>query len=47
MSFPFFTDYKKKVLQYQEDIDQLEGFQTQEMAKIKHLVGKLFELYFL
>lgn len=24
--------------QYQEDIDQLEGFQTQEMAKIKHLL---------
>jgi len=31
-------EYKKKVLQYQEDIDQLEGFQTQEMAKIKHLL---------
>jgi hypothetical protein len=46
ISFPFFIEYKKKVLQYQEDIDQLEGFQTQEMAKIKHLVGKLFEFYF-
>lgn len=31
-------DYKKKVCQYQEDKDQLEGFQTQEMAKIKHLL---------
>ncbi|KAK7870591.1 hypothetical protein R5R35_009095 [Gryllus longicercus] len=31
-------EYKKKVYQYQEDIDQLEGFQTQEMAKIKHLL---------
>ncbi|XP_069674177.1 golgin subfamily A member 1-like isoform X2 [Periplaneta americana] len=31
-------EYKKKVFQYQEDIDQLEGFQTQEMAKIKHLL---------
>lgn len=33
-----FSDYQKKVCQYQEDIDQLEGFQTQEMAKIKHLL---------
>nr|CAD7434044.1 unnamed protein product [Timema monikensis] len=32
-----FSEYKKKVFQYQEDLDQLEGFQTQEMAKIKHL----------
>lgn len=32
------SDYQKKVCQYQEDIDQLEGFQTQEMAKIKHLL---------
>ncbi|KAL0273778.1 UNVERIFIED_CONTAM: hypothetical protein PYX00_006375 [Menopon gallinae] len=32
------ADYQKKVCQYQEDIDQLEGFQTQEMAKIKHLL---------
>lgn len=31
-------DYKKKICQYQEDKDQLEGFQTQEMAKIKHLL---------
>ncbi|XP_067001450.1 golgin subfamily A member 1 [Anabrus simplex] len=31
-------EYKRKVFQYQEDIDQLEGFQTQEMAKIKHLL---------
>nr|CAD7263676.1 unnamed protein product [Timema shepardi] len=31
-------EYKKKVFQYQEDLDQLEGFQTQEMAKIKHLL---------
>ncbi|XP_049781739.1 golgin subfamily A member 1 isoform X2 [Schistocerca cancellata] len=31
-------EYKKKVYQYQEDMDQLEGFQTQEMAKIKHLL---------
>ncbi|XP_023722268.1 golgin subfamily A member 1 isoform X3 [Cryptotermes secundus] len=30
-------EYKKKVIQYQEDIEQLEGLQTQEMAKIKHL----------
>ncbi|KAF4527631.1 hypothetical protein B566_EDAN016362 [Ephemera danica] len=30
--------YKKKAFQYQEDLDQLEGFQTQEMAKIKHLL---------
>jgi golgin subfamily A protein 1 len=41
MHFHFFAEYKKKVIQYQEDIDQLEGFQTQEMAKIKHLVGRL------
>jgi len=45
--FLSFIEYKKKVLQYQEDIEQLEGFQTQEMSKIKHLVGKLFEFYFL
>lgn len=31
-------EYKKKAMQYQEDMDQLEGFQTQEMAKIKHLL---------
>ncbi|KAG8223654.1 hypothetical protein J437_LFUL001761 [Ladona fulva] len=31
-------EYKKKAIQYQEDMDQLEGFQTQEMAKIKHLL---------
>ncbi|XP_023722258.1 golgin subfamily A member 1 isoform X2 [Cryptotermes secundus] len=31
-------EYKKKVIQYQEDIEQLEGLQTQEMAKIKHLL---------
>lgn len=44
--FLSFIEHKKKVLQYQEDIEQLEGFQTQEMSKIKHLVGKLFEFYF-
>ncbi|XP_071445778.1 golgin subfamily A member 1 [Hetaerina americana] len=31
-------EYKKKAIQYQEDMDQLEGFQTQEMSKIKHLL---------
>lgn len=30
-------------MQYQEDIEQLEGLQTQEMAKIKHLVGRLYD----
>jgi len=34
----FFIDYKKKLYSFQEDAEQLEGFQTQEMAKIKHLV---------
>jgi len=34
----FFVDYKKKLYSFQEDAEQLEGFQTQEMAKIKHLV---------
>lgn len=31
-------DYQKKICEYQEDIDQLQGFQIQEMAKIKHLL---------
>uniref|UniRef100_T1HRG0 GRIP domain-containing protein n=1 Tax=Rhodnius prolixus TaxID=13249 RepID=T1HRG0_RHOPR len=31
-------EYKRKICQYQEDKDQLEGFQTQEMAKVKHLL---------
>ncbi|XP_054282991.1 golgin subfamily A member 1-like [Macrosteles quadrilineatus] len=29
---------KRKIYQYQEDKDQLEGFQTQEIAKLKHLL---------
>lgn len=29
---------KRKICQYQEDKDQLEGFQMQEIAKIKHLL---------
>uniref|UniRef100_A0A1B6DB84 Uncharacterized protein n=1 Tax=Clastoptera arizonana TaxID=38151 RepID=A0A1B6DB84_9HEMI len=29
---------KRKICQFQEDKDQLEGFQIQEMAKIKHLL---------
>ncbi|KAK6618916.1 hypothetical protein RUM44_003297 [Polyplax serrata] len=32
------AEYKKKICQFQEDMDQLQGFQTQEMAKIKHLL---------
>ncbi|XP_017886845.1 golgin subfamily A member 1-like isoform X1 [Ceratina calcarata] len=31
-------EYKKKLYSFQEDAEQLEGFQTQEMAKIKHLL---------
>lgn len=31
-------EYKKKLYSFQEDVEQLEGFQTQEMAKIKHLL---------
>ncbi|XP_044594993.1 golgin subfamily A member 1-like isoform X1 [Cotesia glomerata] len=31
-------EYKKKLHSFQEDAEQLEGFQTQEMAKIKHLL---------
>ncbi|XP_043275854.1 golgin subfamily A member 1 isoform X1 [Venturia canescens] len=31
-------EYKKKLYTFQEDAEQLEGFQTQEMAKIKHLL---------
>ncbi|KAL6259950.1 hypothetical protein P5V15_009859 [Pogonomyrmex californicus] len=31
-------EYKKKLYNFQEDAEQLEGFQTQEMAKIKHLL---------
>ena len=33
------SEYKKKLYSFQEDAEQLEGFQTQEMAKIKHLVS--------
>jgi len=33
-----YIDYKQKAIQYQEDLDQLEGFQSQEIAKVKHLV---------
>ncbi|XP_065350220.1 golgin subfamily A member 1 isoform X2 [Cloeon dipterum] len=32
------TAYRQKAIQYQEDLDQLEGFQTQEIAKVKHLL---------
>nr|CAD7205360.1 unnamed protein product [Timema douglasi] len=39
------TEYKKKVFQHQEDLDQLEGFQTQEMAKIKHLLIRNWALH--
>ncbi|XP_039315726.1 golgin subfamily A member 1 isoform X2 [Solenopsis invicta] len=31
-------EYKKKLYSFQEDAEQLEGFQTQEMAKVKHLL---------
>lgn len=31
-------EYKKKLHSFQEDAEQLEGYQTQEMAKIKHLL---------
>lgn len=31
-------DYKHKLMEYQEDKEQLENFQTQEIAKVKHLV---------
>lgn len=34
-----FTGYREKAIQYQEDLDQLEGFQSQEIAKVKHLVS--------
>lgn len=34
----YFLEYKKKLYSFQEDAEQLEGFQTQEMAKVKHLV---------
>lgn len=52
----FVSEYKKKLYSFQEDAEQLEGFQTQEMAKIKHLVSfiyffslkaYLYRLYFL
>lgn len=35
-------EYKKKLYSFQEDVEQLEGFQTQEMAKIKHLVNTFY-----
>ncbi|XP_015592620.1 golgin subfamily A member 1 isoform X1 [Cephus cinctus] len=31
-------EYKRKLYTYQEETELLEGFQTQEMAKIKHLL---------
>uniref|UniRef100_A0A0A9VSN5 Golgin subfamily A member 1 n=2 Tax=Lygus hesperus TaxID=30085 RepID=A0A0A9VSN5_LYGHE len=31
-------EFKRKVAQYQEERDTLEGFQTQEISKIKHLL---------
>lgn len=31
-------EYKKKLYNFQEDAEQLESFQTQELAKIKHLL---------
>ncbi|XP_058799083.1 golgin subfamily A member 1 [Phymastichus coffea] len=31
-------EYKKKLYSFQENAEQMEGFQTQEMAKIKHLL---------
>ncbi|XP_014611276.1 PREDICTED: golgin subfamily A member 1 isoform X2 [Polistes canadensis] len=31
-------EYKKKLYNFQEDAEQLESYQTQEMAKIKHLL---------
>lgn len=33
------VESKRKICQYQEDKDQLEEFQTQEIAKLKHLVS--------
>lgn len=40
----YFLEYKKKLYSFQEDAEQLEGFQTQEMAKIKHLVRFVGEI---
>ena len=34
-----YLEYKKKLYSFQENAEQMEGFQTQEMAKIKHLVS--------
>lgn len=34
----YVTGYKQKFMDYQEDKEQLENFQTQEIAKVKHLV---------
>lgn len=35
----YVSEYKKKLYSFQENAEQMEGFQTQEMAKIKHLVS--------
>lgn len=35
----YVAEYKKKLYSFQENAEQMEGFQTQEMAKIKHLVS--------
>lgn len=33
-----FADFKQKLAEHQEDKDQIENFQIQELAKVKHLV---------
>lgn len=31
-------EFKHRLLEHKEDKDQIENFQTQELAKVKHLV---------
>lgn len=33
-----YVDFKQRLVEHQEDKDQMENFQTQELGKVKHLV---------
>ena len=35
---PLFADCQKQLKDYKENLEQLEGFQSQELAKVKHML---------
>ena len=35
---PLFADCQKQLRDYKENLEQLEGFQSQELAKVKHML---------